>query len=238
MKRNVLTLKGEIARQTSERAEAAGFPEKQTCDEDNYAKDNERFAKFLHPQQNTGFHMPIYEFFCPNNRRIYSFFARSVSYAGKTPRCPENAKWKLEKLMSSFAITGRAKEKADPPGGEDTMDDPRMEQAMAEMEREFSGMGDTENPDPRMLGRMMRKMADLAGDKAPPAMQEMIARLERGEDPEKLEAEYGDALEGMDEAFGGDDATAEAKAAGATLRRRRKRITRDPTLYEMSEYCE
>jgi hypothetical protein len=177
--------------------------------------------------------MPIYEFFCSRNQRIYSFFARSLAYSDKTPRCPENAKWKLEKMLSGFAITGRAKEKADLPAGGDP-DDPRMEKAMAEMEREFAGIGDSENPDPRMLGRMMRKMMDLGGEKVPPAMHEMIARLEKGEDPEKLEAEYGDAMEGFDDAMGDSP---EARAAVATLRRRKKRITRDPTLYEMAEYC-
>jgi hypothetical protein len=181
--------------------------------------------------------MPIYEFFCPKNQRIYSFLARSLAYSDKVPRCPENPKWPLEKMVSKFAITGKAKEKSDPAGDDDGMDDPRMEQAMAEMEREFSGLDDMDNPDPRMLGRMMRKMTDLAGEKVPPAMQEMIARLEKGEDPDKLEEEYGDALEGMDDALG-DDAPIEARAAAATLRRRRaQRITRDPTLYEMSDYC-
>jgi hypothetical protein len=183
--------------------------------------------------------MPIYEFYCRQNRRIYSFFARSLSYAGKTPRCPENAKWPLEKMLSGFAITGRAKEKPETPtGGGDPFDDPRMERAMIEMEREFSSIGDTDNPDPRLLGRVMRRMTDLAGDKLPAEMREMIARLERGEDPDKLEAEYGDALEGMEDAFGGGDASPEEMAAVATLRRNRAPITRDPTLYDMSEYCD
>ena len=30
----------------------------------------------------------------------------------------------------------------------------------------------------------------------------------------------------------------EAKEAVATLRGRKKRVTRDPTLYEMAEYCD
>jgi hypothetical protein len=177
--------------------------------------------------------MPIYEFYCPQNRRIYSFFARSLSYADKTPRCPENPKLKMEKMVSGFAITGRAKEKpAAPPGGEG-FDDPRMEQAMAEMEREFSGVGETDNPDPRMLARMMRKMTDLAGEKVPPQMQEMIARLEKGEDPEKIEADFGDVFDGM------DDALPEGKGDEVRrLLRRKKRITRDPTLYEMAEFVD
>src|SRR5688572_1541817 len=128
--------------------------------------------------------MPIYEFFSPKTRKIYSFFARSLAYAGKIPRCPDDPKSPMEKLVSSFSVTGRAKEKPDLPGGDDAADDPRMEQAMAEMEREFGGM-DEANPDPRQLARMMKKMSDLTGEKMPAQMQEMIARMEKGEDPEK-----------------------------------------------------
>ena len=97
----------------------------------------------------------------------------------------------------------------------------------------LSGIGESDNPDPRLHARMMRRMTDLAGEKVPAEMKEMIARLEKGEDPEKLEAEYGDAMEGMDDLMGD---TPEEKAVAATLRRRRARITRDPTLYEMSEF--
>jgi hypothetical protein len=41
-------------------------------------------------------------------------------------------------------------------------------------------------------------------------------------------------MEGFDDAFADSP---EAQAAVATLRRRKKRITRDPTLYEMADYC-
>jgi hypothetical protein len=173
--------------------------------------------------------MPIYEFYCPDNHRIYSFYARSLSYAQRTPRCPENARFRMERMISNFAITGRAKEKPDMPAG---ADDPRMEAAMAEMEREFGGM-DTENPDPKMLARMMRKMTELGGGQAPREMEEMIRRMEAGEDPEKLDAEYGDALEGFDPL--GDGAAEEVKAR---LRALRRQPQRDPVLYEMSEFVD
>ena len=98
----------------------------------------------------------------------------------------------------------------------------------------MSGM-DEENPDPRALGRMMRKMMDITGEKMPEPMLEMLARMEKGEDPEKLEAEYGDVLDddsmsdlGLGEREGG-------KGAAGTLRRRLP-PRRDPTLYEMSDY--
>lgn len=179
--------------------------------------------------------MPIYEFYCPRNNRIYNFLARSLSYSGKMPRCPENPQWKMEKLISGFAITGRAKEK---PAGPDAMpDDPRMEKMMAEMEREFSSLGDSDNPDPRMLARAMRRMTEMTGEKTPAAMEEMLGRMEKGEDPEKLEAEYGDVLDSMPEpgTGAGEEAGETVKAA---LRRLRGQPKRDTTLYEMSEYCD
>lgn len=181
--------------------------------------------------------MPIYEFFCPANRRIYSFFARSLRHADAVPRCPDNPRWKMEKLISGFAITGRAKEKsADAMGGDD-MDDPKMEAAMNEMEREFGHVADTDNPDPRMLARMMRRMGEISGQKIPAQMDEVIARLEKGEDPDKLESEYGDVFDAMDnaeDAGGGEDADVKTKLKA----RRARRVTRDPKLYEMSEFCD
>ena len=50
--------------------------------------------------------MPIYEFYSPGTRKIYSFFARSPSYAEKTPFCPDGKKHAMKKLLSGFSITG------------------------------------------------------------------------------------------------------------------------------------
>jgi hypothetical protein len=178
--------------------------------------------------------MPIYEFYCPDNHRIYSFYARSLAYAGATPRCPDDPSFRLERMISNFAVTGRAKEKPDAaPGGE--MDDPRMEGMMAEMEREFGGM-DSENPDPRMLARMMRKMSELGGGKVPGEVDEMIRRMEAGEDPEKLDAEFGEAMENFDPL--GDAGGPADEKLKAQLRALRRKPQRDPALYEMSEYAE
>ena len=194
------------------------------------------FAKFadarrIRSQSDTP--MPIYEYFCPSNRRIYSFFASSLRFADKVPRCPDNPKWKLEKMISGFAITGRAKEKsADTPG--DDFDDAKMEAAMGEMEREFGHVAESDNPDPRALAKMMRRMGEMTGQKMPAQMDEVIARLEKGEDPDKLEAEYGDVFDAMDSA----DATATGDDGTKTKARRVRRVTRDPKLHDMSEFCE
>lgn len=179
--------------------------------------------------------MPIYEYFCPDNRRIYSFFARSLRYSDMTPRCPDNPKWKMEKMLSGFAITGRAKEEV-PGGGGDDLDDAQMDAAMNAMEREFGHVADSDNPDPRALAKMMRRMSELTGQKMPEQMNEVIARLEKGEDPDKLEEEYGDVFDKLDD-MGGDDA-AEAGGDTRSKRRRRPKVTRDPKLYEMSEFVD
>ena len=172
--------------------------------------------------------MPIYEFFCPDNRRIYSFFARSLRFADKVPRCPDHPKWKLEKMLSSFAITGNREEPKADTGG----DDAQMDAAMDVMEREFGSIADSDNPDPRAVAKMMRRMGELTGGKMPAQMEEMIARMEKGEDPDKLEEDYGDALGELDAPTDSEG----AEAGGKRLFRKRQKVTRDPTLYEMSEW--
>ncbi len=175
--------------------------------------------------------MPIYEFHSPDTNKIYSFFARSLSYAKMVPRCPDDPKGRMERLVSKFAFTGRAKEKADTPAGDDM--DPRMERVMADMERDMAGM-DENNPDPRALGRMMRKMTEATGQKMPGEMEQMIRRLESGEDPEKLEEEFGDAFEGMD--FPGMEGGEGEEPSGGGVKTRTRPAERDPALYEFSEY--
>jgi len=176
--------------------------------------------------------MPIYEFYSPDTNRIYSFFARSLAQGRTTPRCPDNPKARMERVISRFAVTGRAKEKSEAPPDLDAQD-PRMERVMAEMEREMSSMND-DHPDPRQLGRLMRKMTEATGQKMPEQMEQMIQRLEKGEDPEKLEAEFGDTLENL----GGEFAEGAGEAGGkaGALRLPRQQPTRDPRLHEMGDY--
>jgi hypothetical protein len=175
--------------------------------------------------------MPIYEFYSPDTNRIYSFFARSLAQGQLIPRCPDNPKARMERMVSHFAVTGRAKEKSDAPAETDSVD-PRMERVMAEMESEMSSMNE-DNPDPRQLGRLMRKMTEATGQKMPEAMEQMIQRLERGEDPEKLEEEFGDSLENLGDEFPEGEAGEDRPALSRSTR---KLPTRDPALYEMSDY--
>lgn len=177
--------------------------------------------------------MPIYEYYSPDTNRIYSFYARSSADRDTVPRCPDDPEAIMQKVMSGFAVTGRAKEGGDE--ADDNLDDPRLEAAMAEMEREMAGM-DEENPDPRVMGRLMRKMADMTGEKMPAVMEEMVGRLEAGEDPDKIEEEYGDLPEleefGAGLGEGGDSAESPAKS----ILKRLRGPVRDAQLYELRDY--
>jgi hypothetical protein len=171
--------------------------------------------------------MPIYEFYCPDNNKLYSFFARSLSMRDKLPRCPDGEGLRMEKRLSRFAVIGKAKEdnRDDPFAG---IDESKMDSFMEEMERDMGSL-DEENPDPRQLGHFMRKMTDVMGDKAPPELREIVRRLEAGEDPDKLEEQFG----GSDQ-----DETGEALFSQfiSHVKAARKEPLRDPKLYEMRDF--
>ncbi len=142
--------------------------------------------------------MPIYEFACPNCRRIFSFLSKRTN-PDRLPVCPKCGNKKLTKQLSRFAAPRRAKapaaksgfdEDAGPPMPD--FDDPRIERAMSEMERDMEHLDEN---NPRHMAHMMRKMKDLMPPGTmPKEMDIAIKRLEAGEDPEKIEADMGDVL--------------------------------------------
>jgi putative FmdB family regulatory protein len=141
--------------------------------------------------------MPIYEFACPKCRRIYSFLSKRVAPA-RLPACPKCGNKKMSKQVSRFALTRRLNEPAAKPGPESgeppmpDMDDPRVERAMMELERDMEHLDEN---NPRHMAHMMKKMKDLMPPgSVPRELDAAIKRLEAGEDPEKIEADMGDML--------------------------------------------
>jgi hypothetical protein len=100
----------------------------------------------------------------------------------------------MERMISNSSITGCAKDKTGMSEEDAMADDPLVEAAMAEMEREFVGMH-SENSNPQQFVRMMRKMSALTGHKVPAPMEEMIGRFKAAEDPEMLEQEFEDTMD-------------------------------------------
>jgi len=148
--------------------------------------------------------MPVYEFLCRSCNRIYSFHSFKVN-PDKVPTCPKCSAEDLQRVPSRFGVKVSRKA-GDGAGAQDgaDLDDPRMEREMMRLASELEGRDEN---DPRQMAAAVRRMTEIAGEPVTPAMEEMIRRLEAGEDPERLEEELGDALEdemGDDEGgFGG-----------------------------------
>ena len=185
--------------------------------------------------------MPIYEYYCPDNHTIYQFYAKTLAQGQTIPKCPDNPKFKMRKLVSAFAVTrgGKTDEAAEtqPPGGAagDPVEDAKMEAAMNAMEREFSSVDEN---DPRAMARMMRRMSEITGEKIDGEMEEVVRKLEEGADPDSLEEQLGGGGEeaGMDdpygEGMGGNEPPPDPKEPRHRFKIRRAAPRRDPQLYD------
>ena len=190
--------------------------------------------------------MPIYEFMSQNTGKIYSFFAHSPSYAEKIPLCPDGKKYKMEKVMSGFSITGQKEEVAEIPAGGsgDDPNDPfagmdpgQAEKVMKELEGAMGGM-DEDNPDPKQMGQLMRKMCEMTGETMDEPMEEVVRKLEEGADPDELEDRMGDFLgdDQPNDTTGGNEEDSDDSVKSRLKKLMKKKIVRDPKLYEFSEY--
>ncbi len=149
--------------------------------------------------------MPIYEYACPKCRVIFNFLSKRLN-PDRSPVCPKCGHKKLLKQMSRFATSRGLKEpaaKSEADEGKPPMpdfEDPRMERAMMEMERDMEHLDEN---NPKHMAHMMRKMKDLMPPGTmPKELDVAIKRLEAGEDPEKIEEDMGDVLGDF---MGGED---------------------------------
>jgi len=164
--------------------------------------------------------MPIYEFYCRDCHTIYSFFSRTID-TDTLPECPKCRTGRMSRLVSRFAVTGRATEKTD----EDLpIDEQKLERAMALLGSEAEHIN---GEDPRQAANLMRRLTDMTGLDLGPAMNEALRRMERGEDPDQIEADMGDLMEGEDPFL-----LKETRARAA--RRMDTQPARDETLYELA----
>lgn len=165
--------------------------------------------------------MPIYEFYCADCHVIFNFFSRTVN-TSKQPSCPKCGRPKLHRKVSTFAISkGLAEPAAETTAG---LDESKMEQAMMELAQEAEGMSED---DPRQMARLMRKLYGATGMEVGGGMEEAIRRMEAGEDPDKIDEEMGDLLDGEDPFL------PEGKRTLKSLARRLRPPCVDDTLYDM-----
>jgi len=123
--------------------------------------------------------------------------------------------------MSAFSFTGKAKEDSDM--DDLPFDENKMEKAMQMLAGEAENINED---DPRQAANLMRKLTDMTGLELGAGMQEALKRMEAGEDPDAIEAEMGDLLEG-EEPF----LLPEKKGKGTA--EKRPAPQRDETLYDL-----
>ena len=130
--------------------------------------------------------MPIYEYRCHDCRRRVSIFWRTFSDAeGGAPVCPRCGGAKLVRLISRVRVV-------------------RSEESRLEGVADFDDLPDFDEGDPRSMGRWMRKMSREMGEDLGPEFDEVVGRLEAGEDPEEIEKSMPDLMGEGGEDFGGE----------------------------------
>jgi putative FmdB family regulatory protein len=165
--------------------------------------------------------MPIYEFFCKKCNTVYKFYSRTIDTT-TIPKCPGCKRVKLERIFSSFATLSKRDTEGGSEAGMPDIDETKLERAMAMLEEEAGGLDEN---DPTQAADLMRKLTDAAGISMGEGMEEALARMERGEDPEKIEEDLGGLL-------GEDSFQFESKKKkGAKKTSHKPRV--DETLYEL-----
>lgn len=140
--------------------------------------------------------MPIYEYACPKCRVVFNFLSKKIN-PESLPTCPRCGNKKMSKQVTRFAMSRGLKEPApaSAEGNDPAMpdfDDPRMERAMMELERDMEHLDEN---NPKHMAHMMRKMKEIMPPgSVPKELDTAIKRLEAGEDPEKIEEDMGDLL--------------------------------------------
>ena len=114
--------------------------------------------------------MPVYEYRCPSCGKKNTVFFRSFSQASdKSPPCSHCGGDGLIRLVSRVARFR--------PGDEFTaMDD----------------LGSVDENDPKSMSRWLRQAGRELGDEAGPEFQEMVERMESGEELDGGEEDYAD----------------------------------------------
>lgn len=112
--------------------------------------------------------MPIYEYGCLDCRKRVSVFFRTLKSAETVEAvCPNCGKTNLRRLMSRV---GRL----------------RSEESRLESLADPSNLSGLDEQDPRSLARLMRQMSSETGEDLGEEFEEMVGRLEAGEDPSSL----------------------------------------------------
>jgi putative FmdB family regulatory protein len=124
--------------------------------------------------------MPIYEYICHDCQRRVSLLWRSFAdIESREAICPRCGGKNLRRLISRVAVV-------------------RSEESRLDDLADPSSLSGLDENDPKSLARFMRKMASETGEDLGPEFEEVVGRLEAGEDPESIEKSMPDLGGGAD----------------------------------------
>jgi len=119
--------------------------------------------------------VPIYQYRCTNCKRRFETYLSYNEYGNKKVRCPHCDSDQVRRRLERIRIA-------------------KSEESRMDSLTDLSGLEGIEN-DPRALGKMMRKMSNEMGEDVGPEFDEVVDRLEAGQNPEDIEKAIPD-LEG------------------------------------------
>ena len=126
--------------------------------------------------------MPRYDYRCQSCKKLSVIFQTYAEYGQKKVTCPHCGSPELQRLIGRVRFA-------------------RSEESRLDELSDPSDWGDFDENDPRSMARMMRKMGNELGEDMPGEFDEVVDRLEAGEDPDAIEESMPDL--GGD--GGGDD---------------------------------
>jgi putative FmdB family regulatory protein len=116
--------------------------------------------------------MPIYQYRCLNCNKRFEMYLSYSEYGTQAVHCnhcgSDNVLRRIGRIRIAKSEDSRMESLADPSA--------------------LAGLED----DPREMGRMMRKMSNEMGEDLGPEFDEVIGRLEAGQNPEDIEKELPD----------------------------------------------
>ena len=112
--------------------------------------------------------MPRYDYRCRSCKKRSVIFQTYAEYGRKEVKCPHCGSVELQRIIGRVRFA-------------------RSEESRLDELSDPSDWGDVDENDPRSMARMMRKMGSELGEDMPGEFDEVVDRLEAGEDPEDIE---------------------------------------------------
>ena len=123
--------------------------------------------------------MPSYDYRCGNCSKRSAIYQTYEEYGESPVECPHCSSQDMHRIIGRIRIAKSEESRLD------DLSDP-------------SSWGDFDEDDPKSMAKMMRKMGNELGEDMPAEFDEVVDRLEAGEDPESIEKD-------MPDLGGGDD---------------------------------